>query len=106
MDKIVVIKGDYNDADYVTEISYIRDEKTEELMSRFIEGLLCFVSPSYYNWFGSDYTSENTEVRKAWLEIFTEEELDTIAGYCPYHENGVHSIESVAIITGTVEGSL
>lgn len=107
MTKFVIIKGDYNDGDYVTEITQMEGSDPRlEVLDKLMAVLKVFKSPSYYNWFGCEHTSENDEVRAEWLEFFSEADLDIIEGLCPSHENGIHSIESVAIITGTLEGSL
>lgn len=107
MNKFVIIKGDHNDGDYVSEITVMEDTDPRlEVLEKFMTVLEVFKSPTYHNWFGGDCTSENEEVRAEWLEYFTEDQLDMIEGMCPCHENGIHSIESVAIITGTLEGRL
>lgn len=96
--KLLAIRADTNDADYVTEITVVTQEDLD-MMLPLINAVINYSSkPGYegkHNWEANQY-SQNPPY-KAYAE-FGREVLDMFAYYVPTSENGVHSIEDISII--------
>lgn len=98
MVKLIVVKGDTNDADYVTKVSVIDEEKLDRFLP-LIKAINEFPrNPRYggrHNWPSSDYANET--VSEVYSD-FDEELLEDFSYYVPRGEYGIHSIEGISIL--------
>lgn len=93
--KILIITGDYNDADYVTRQYTVSNKELTDLepiikkMKKYKEG------NHLDNW------------KEKYEDLLTEEELDLIDSYIPYGPEGeVHTIESIKLLIVLSETTL
>jgi hypothetical protein len=96
--ELVIVTADTNDADYVTQQQYIRDEKELVELKRIL-GIIKAKTKSMgkwsHNWPTSDYVDQT--VQDLYKGVLTEEEIEWFSGYVPYGEFGVHTITSVVV---------
>lgn len=110
MQKYILVKADEGISDFVYEFNPITDEEIEQIrpviMSLFerreilYEDLEANWKNWRYNWvtnweLGSPITPESWVVG----EILTKEEVETFNKFVPYGKKGIHTIESVKIVT-------
>lgn len=101
MKKYIVIEADINDADYITEFSVITDEDLN-LLRPVIEVIKnCKQRP---NWPDSDYSNESPY--ELYEDVLTKEQIDLMRDYIPHGENGIHTIESIKVLTVSEEENL
>ena len=109
--KVILVKADTNDADYITERNSITDAQIEEIMP-MIEALRNFkinkvvVRPDgsqvrqRHNWPAGD--------SKRFRELSPQEMyghvpgFDLFSDFVPYGEYGIHTIESVEILSNPI----
>ena len=96
----IVITGDTNDADYVTEIQDIEQDELDLIMP-VIEAVKAYTKLhwkghycSEHNWPTSEYS--DGEVGALYPDL-TEEQLQLFQNFVPCGEYGIHSIESIYI---------
>ena len=103
MRKYIIIEGDTNDGDYVTERNVITDEQIEKISIAFskLQGRT--------NWYTGDMVNEkrgNFSPEVMYKDILSPEEIELIDNFTPRGEYGIHSIESVDILEVANEYSL
>ena len=98
---LLVVKGDSNDADYVTESSDItsapageRGENREE----YVRAMLAIVIPLLKAKGGQWPHEHGDETLESIYGPENLEMLEFFDGFAPHGEHGVHSIESVKIL--------
>ncbi len=114
MDYRLVIVGDTNDADYVTEISKI-DQETLDNIIRPVAKLIKNCT-EHYNWNDSEYQERYPRALKSYnfdekphkllFGDFDQDTLQHFSEYCPCFEGGIHSIESITITPWVEEENL
>ena len=106
INRTLIIKADYNDADYVTS-EYKIDEIDELLIRKVANVILAKRNEAkennrhwnYHNWDNNGYGRYPTPY-ELYKDVLTEEEISTFEDMCPYgpDTNGIHTIESIRII--------
>ena len=106
MKKLLIIKADTNDADYITGICEIQPE--DEQLIRKVAGVLRTESKKgcagSHNWETSEYGDERPE--DMYEDVLTQDEIETFDGYVPYGEHGIHTIDSIRILEVTSDEKL
>jgi hypothetical protein len=102
MKKYIIIKADTNDADYVQKKSLITDKQIEEEVLPIVKAIKDFNKmhqrgSGEYNWPNSEYRNETVE--ETYKDILTEEQIGIFDNYVPRGEYGIHTIESIEILT-------
>jgi hypothetical protein len=105
MKKIVIIKADYNDADYVTEQSEITG--SPELESLVKKVAKCIKEQnkkkvySGHNWITYDLydAKRGSPPPIMYMDCLTQDEIEEFNSFVPYGEDGVHTIVSIKILT-------
>lgn len=98
---LLVIKGDSNDADCVTESSDITNSAPGERgdhREENVRAMLAFVIPLLKKHSG-EWPHEYSD--KTLSDIYGEENLEMLEffdGFAPHGEHGVHTIESIKIL--------
>jgi len=97
--KLIVIQGDYNDADYVYQVSILdlNDQWDVELLN-----LLPKISEAIknckhrHNWPSSEYCNKSFD--ELYSGILTEDEIGLFDEYCPgTGDSQIHSIVSIDV---------
>jgi hypothetical protein len=99
MKKLLIIKADTNDGDYIHTICKI-DEKEEALIRKVAK----LLHSGHHNWETSEYCDERPE--EMYKDVLTQEEIETFDEYVPYGEHGVHTIASIRILEVTSDEDL
>jgi hypothetical protein len=88
---LIVIKGDTNDADYISETNTIDSEYLED-----IKPVIAAIKAhkGQHNWPTHDYVNESPQDLYPQL---TEQQISYFRDLAPRGENGIHSIESVHV---------
>jgi hypothetical protein len=93
MKKILIIKADTNDADYVEESNEITDDELRDILP-VIEAIKKYKGP--HNWPEYEYSDESP------FDIYpqlTEDQIEAFSGLTPTGEYGIHTIESIRLLT-------
>lgn len=88
----IIVKADTNDADYVTKITKITEEKLETFRPLF-KAIKEYQGD--YNWWTFD--SNNPTPTIIYKGVVAENVLDSFSWYVPNGEDGVHTIESIEL---------
>jgi hypothetical protein len=103
MKKIVIIKADYNDADYVTEQSEITNSpELEELVRKVAK---CIKEQNKNHKYGNNWVTFDHIIKGfsppqvMYKDILTQEEIEEFNSFVPYGENGIRTIVSIKILT-------
>jgi len=103
MGKYLKITADTNDADYITEETEIKGWVEENLDTILKVGREVLKygreNPYKHNWDNIDHSAAYQDAYKG---VITQEELEVFSEVCPYHEWGIHSIESIEVREITV----
>ena len=93
MEYELVVTGDHNDADYVTEISTV-DLETIQYLQPIFDAIKSFneKTPYGHNWPNSEYA--NGTLSGTYPDV-GDDLIDTLNEYVPHAENGIHSIVSI-----------
>lgn len=100
MKKILIIKADTNDADYVEKSTEIAEEVIP-LIKKVAKAIKS--CKANYNWGSGECCDEDESPSIVYKDILTEEEIDNFDYYVPHGEYGIHTIESIRIVTITKE---
>lgn len=98
MKKLLIIVGDYNDADYSTSIHLL---DPDDLYDTELLKLLPKVSNALkdckdsHNWPNSEYSK--ISARELYNGILTEKDIDIFEEFIPHGEYGIHSIEEISV---------
>ncbi len=103
MKKVIVVKADMNDADYIEASCEINETLLAELRPVF-EAIKEYSKvplrgyASSHNWETSEY-GRNGGPKELYAGILTSHQIDLMNDYVPYGECGVHTIKSIKILT-------
>jgi hypothetical protein len=112
MKKILVVQGDTNDADYITNEEdvtknldvqmskiYDLDEGNGETLLQFITRVAAAIkAKGRHNWPTSEYAREN--LADVYAGILSQQDMDIFSEcFCPHGEHGIHTINSIRLIT-------
>ncbi len=105
MKKYIIIKADFNDADYVTEKTEITDDQIE-IIKTVVKAIKN--SKEDCNWGSGEYCETETTPNEQYIEtgILTQQQVDLFQGFVPCCEYGIHTIETVDILVVQEEISL
>lgn len=95
MGKLIVIKADTNDGDYVQESNSISDED----LKKFEPLIEAIKKTKGHNWATADYAREPNPEKM--YSQFDCELVDEFNDFVPRGENGVHTITAITIYTVT-----
>lgn len=114
MKKYIIITADTNDADYITSKNEISEEELEEL-TPVIEVLQdrkkLFLKQNNWdlrhNWENGEIDNGKTP-EKLYIStgLLSEEQVEIFEDYLPSDEYGIHTIESIEILTVLAEEKL
>lgn len=91
MTKYIIIKADTNDADYVTKKSKITDDKID-----LLKPIIQIIAENN----GTYETGEMGDIRDTYSEEqLSDKQIDLINNYLSFGEYGIHTIESVEVLT-------
>ena len=90
LEKFVFVKGDMNDADYISE-----ETKLNEADLDLIRKVSKALAENEYLWPTSEWDDES--VSEVYDGVLTNQEISTFSKYVPYGEGGIRSIESIEI---------
>ena len=101
MKHIVIVRGDTNDADYITKETILTDENTEILrkVTKAIKQRNTDNNdkPNWHNWDNSEF--RRGSVIDEYEELLTEDDIEYFSDeFVPYGEHGIHTIESIRIV--------
>lgn len=91
MKKYIIIKADTNDADYVSSKHEITEEQIQEIMP-VVEAIKKFGRG--HNFPSNEYDTKDASTLYGHLEGF-----DLFNDFTPHGEGGIHTIESIEILT-------
>jgi hypothetical protein len=96
MKKYIIIKADTNDADYVTSEQQINDSQLN-VLKPIIEVIK---SVKGYNWETGEMEDGHTP-KELYIDtgLLTQKQVDLIDIYIPHGEYGIHTIESIKVLT-------
>lgn len=97
MKKFLVVKADFNDADYITEINEISDTDIKKIMP-IIEAINKI--GDRHNW-ANDINTDISDLKELFPDV-PRKIIDKFEEYVPYNSEsgyGPHSIESIRILT-------
>lgn len=105
MKKYITIKGDTNDADYITSQNEITDEEIE-LIRPVVQAINDYdnnktIKYQKWNWWTIYEDADRPAPQQLYVDTgkCSQEALDYFSDLCPHGEDGIHSIDSVEIIT-------
>ena len=104
MKYLVIVKADFNDADYVEESTFNATEEDIKFVRKVAKIVLNYKKPEWkpwewdHNWPDIESWSHEVTPYKMYKDVLTENEIENFDGFLPYHEGGIHSIESIEII--------
>jgi hypothetical protein len=97
--KVLLIKADTNDADYVISENIIKDDELEKIL-HIIDVVKTKTASmtgwSRHNWPWGEY-SDNTP-SELYEGLLTEDEIEMFQEYLPYGEFGIHTIISIKLL--------
>ncbi len=96
MKKYAIVTGDYNDGDYVTEKNEITDDEINQLKT-----IIQVLNENDNHWSTSD--QRDNRQMSYYKDKLTEDDVNLISKFIPYAEYGIHTIESIEILTVTEE---
>ena len=109
MKEILIIEGDTNDADYITSEHIVtNDNKVKELVAKVADALKAVKKKTKeygYKWNASEY-SHDSSPEEMYKDYLTEDDIEGFNDLIPYGENGIHSINSIRILTVAKEEAL
>lgn len=99
--KYIIVKADTNDADYVTEMRVITDDQLQRIQP-VIDLLKSRRKEDRWsnNW-GVGELARHGNPNDMYVKtgLLTEEQVNLFDGFVPRGEDGVHTIESVRVVT-------
>lgn len=109
MKKLLIIKADTNDADYIHEIIPVEGfvEESLPVIIKVAAAIKEYNAANAYghNWDVSEY-SRNKSPQEIYKGKLTEEEIEIFQEICPHGHDGIHTINSITIYTITNEQQL
>jgi hypothetical protein len=96
--KYIIIKGDTNDGDYITEKSEITDQEIEQIKE--------ILKITGSNWNTRWEYDEDELATLVYKDILTEEQFKLMDKFVPSGEIGIHTLSSVDILIVQSEESL
>ncbi len=103
MKRILVIKADTNDADYITSEHNVSNWPTEAFVSLTKIANAIKDCSNHFNW---PYGEYDGNPRAIYGGILTDDEIDFFNDLVPYGEWGIHTIKSIRILTISEEINL
>jgi hypothetical protein len=99
MKQILIIKGDTNDADYITRETELEGWAKEQLpiIRKVAEAIKNSDGP--HNWGVSEYCDSCERPEYHYEDILTEDDIEIFDEFIPWGQHGIHSIESIRILT-------
>jgi len=112
----LIIKADTNDADYVESTNEIDAETLEELKPLFVaiknfkpyrtkgtgQSKLKWTHESNFPYGDGEYVPRfdlgEKSVDEIYAGIVTPDQLETFKNFCPYGENGIHTIKNITVV--------
>ncbi|HEX8586148.1 MAG TPA: hypothetical protein VF680_17280 [Allosphingosinicella sp.] len=95
MIKYIIVQADTNDGDYINKKTQITEDdiiKVKDILSKLNIG-------SYdLSWGRGDIQDEDNDPHILYPQL-SEEEIEFLENYIPYGEYGIHTIESIEILT-------
>lgn len=98
--KYIIVKADANDADYVTEMKAITDEQLQRIMP--VIDLLKSKKKKdrwVHNWEIGEFRYGSPYDMYVKTGLLTKEQVNLFDEFVPRGEEGVHTIESVKVVT-------
>jgi hypothetical protein len=101
MKYLLVVKGDANDGDYITEQTWLTEAQFEDLffvlkrVGKAIKDSRDTVDGN--TWGRSEYSDPKDAPEVRYKGILSDEDITTMDAYTPHGEFGIHSIESIDI---------
>lgn len=94
---LLIIEGDTNDADYISEATTIEDKDADKKLP-LIRKVAKLMSEGH-NWNSSEYADQGEDTESVYVAtgLLTEAEVEEFTDYVPYGENGVHSLSSITL---------
>lgn len=108
MKKYLIIKADTNDADYVTSQIKVTDKELT-LIKPLITAIKEYSGNKFsgqYNWWWVENSRKDYPTpEELYLDsgLCSTEAFDTFAEMVPHFEGGIHTIESITLLTVTKE---
>jgi hypothetical protein len=91
----VFVQADYNDADYVSETSTIKESDLPRLRN-----IVAVIKKNKGYWNNQqDMGMDGPTISKKYDGQLSPEDLEWFDGFTPYGEYGIHTIETVQIIS-------
>lgn len=103
MKRVLIIKADTNDGDYITSEHEIKGWLLDKLDSLTKIASAIKDCSNHYNW---PYGQCEGNPRAIYAGILTDDEIDFFNDLVPYGEWGIHTIESIRILTISEEINL
>lgn len=91
----VSIRGDTNDADYITETSFMNED--ELICLRKVADAINKCSESH-NWITFDDDARYPLPRELYANILTQDDIEWFGDLLPYGERGIHSVDRIEIV--------
>ena len=102
MKYLVIIKADFNDADYIEETTFNLNEEDIKFIRKVGKIVMSYKNSGGkgyewdYNWPEKD--SWGVSPYEIYKGILTGNEIENFMGFLPYYEYGIHSIKSIKIV--------
>lgn len=89
---LLIIVGDENDADYITEITSVDETFDFERLEKISKTVQR--SKQSHNWMQN---SDELDPYDLYKNILTDEEIDWLEEFIPQSEDGIHTIKSITL---------
>jgi len=96
----ILVKADTNDGDYITKVTDWTEKNYTTTYAKLIR--ICKAIKDCkigHNWQRGDCANDNQIPEIIYKDILSEEDIDFMDDLSPYGEYGIHTIESVKILT-------
>jgi len=103
MKQILIVQADTNDGDYIHNISEV-DEETLPVIRKAAKAIKN--ASKRHNWGTSEYVDSNEHPSVLYKDILSQEELEIFGDFVPSGEYGIHTINSIQLLTIEKEENL
>ncbi len=99
MKYLIVVEGDTNDADYISNVGNIAENEIE-IIKKVASAIKSYDEEHKYghNWPMFCDNNDMPAPYEIYKDILTEDDIECMDGYIPYGEYGIHSIKSIRIL--------
>lgn len=95
MAAILIVTADYDDGDYVSEVTEVGDDFDYERLKKVCEAIK--TQEGYDSWPTCDMENNRDSKEDIYADLLTEEDIDWFDSYVPNAPHGVHTVTDITI---------